>query len=471
LLNAINQSDAQTNYWNANAGAGQINTALYPNGLTGITVRLYILTNTVGMYELRFVDQVIAEQITANNLAAISANLGVISAGILQSTNLDADEGVLIDLDNESIKFGGTTNPSLEWDGAKVQLNIADEGSVNVGDAGAITVGEAGKITLDDGGFVRVGNNIEITSKDQGGQIIVSEDAAINPVSDTLNLTGVDYLTISQGNVDSYYWDGSIHHSYRSLTRMESGIANNDEWIYLPGIFKSAPRVLISPQYMPSYSVKYKDQDQKVRFDIVNLEEYSTYRWRFRARATLELAAGSIGNSTDQITSSTRTNFYTANIQLPVNTRKLVVGFENVCYKSDQHQDPIYSGTGKDRVFTGDYDNYSMMENVKRTITLEVWKKGASIWTPGDSAIIKPSDNGNVFQVYALTLSTITESIDIQWFRFHHVINKTVGDARRKDGLYGDGYTTKHTVESYSSDLANTNVIVSGVLNWLAIGD
>jgi hypothetical protein len=112
-----------------------------------------------------------------------------------------------------------------------------------------------------------------------------------------------------------------------------------------------------------------------------------------------------------------------------------------------------------------------MMENVKRTITLEVWKKGASIWTPGDSAIIKPSDNGNVFQVYALTLSTITESIDIQWFRFHHVINKTVGDERRVGGLYGDGYTTRHTVESYSSDLANTNVIVSGVLNWLAIGD
>ena len=58
------------------------------------------------MRELIFIREVIAEQIVADNLSAISANVGVLSAGIIQSTNgrvlFDLDEGWIKVYDDSS---------------------------------------------------------------------------------------------------------------------------------------------------------------------------------------------------------------------------------------------------------------------------------------------------------------------------------------------------------------------------------
>ena len=85
LIVAADSSDAKENYWLSTAADGNKIFALYPNGLTGRECRLHIESSGT-IRELRFVDQVIAEQITANNLAAISADLGNITAGSMQSS-------------------------------------------------------------------------------------------------------------------------------------------------------------------------------------------------------------------------------------------------------------------------------------------------------------------------------------------------------------------------------------------------
>lgn len=123
LLLATNESDAQTNYWSADAGSGVKNFALYPNGLSANYCRIHI-RSSVTLRELRFVDQVIAEQISTTDLAAINANLGTVVAGVIQSSDWDSTSGVEIDLNNETVKFGGSDNPKLSWDSTSEELEI-----------------------------------------------------------------------------------------------------------------------------------------------------------------------------------------------------------------------------------------------------------------------------------------------------------------------------------------------------------
>ena len=126
LAAATDAADAIANYWTASAGAGSINSALFPQGLVAKELGLFILTNTTTIYELVFADQVIAEQIVANNLAAISANLGTVAAGLIQSPNPTDTDGMIINLyeGQEELRLGGVTEPELHWDGQTGALNI-----------------------------------------------------------------------------------------------------------------------------------------------------------------------------------------------------------------------------------------------------------------------------------------------------------------------------------------------------------
>ncbi len=122
MLDASNLADAQTNYLDTTAG---INRALFPQALVATHCRLfYIGTYSTTIYELRFIREVIAEQIIADNLSSISANVGAIAAGTLQSQNYDNSNGMLFDLNGDVIKVGGNTSPKLHWDGAASTLNI-----------------------------------------------------------------------------------------------------------------------------------------------------------------------------------------------------------------------------------------------------------------------------------------------------------------------------------------------------------
>ena len=122
LLDAVDQSDASTNYLNAESG---VQRALFPQALVAKYCRLYFTGSyTTTIYELRFTRQVIAEQIVAENLSSISANVGVLSAGIIQSPNYSNDKGILIDLDADKIICGGNTNKKIDWDGPNDILKI-----------------------------------------------------------------------------------------------------------------------------------------------------------------------------------------------------------------------------------------------------------------------------------------------------------------------------------------------------------
>lgn len=116
-----NSGTAQTNYLTVDAGKS---VPIFPQGIIAIDCRLHILSS-IRLDEMIFIREVIAEQIVADNLAAISANLGTMTAGIIQSANLDTDDGYFIDLDDDEIMLGGTENPKFHWDGDADTLSIA----------------------------------------------------------------------------------------------------------------------------------------------------------------------------------------------------------------------------------------------------------------------------------------------------------------------------------------------------------
>jgi hypothetical protein len=58
----------------------------------------------------------IADFLAVKALSAIVANLGTITAGLLQSQNWGASQGMLIDLNNELIKLGGSSDPDIVID-------------------------------------------------------------------------------------------------------------------------------------------------------------------------------------------------------------------------------------------------------------------------------------------------------------------------------------------------------------------
>ena len=114
LVTASGISEAETNYLQSTAGT---NIAIFPAMTTGRYMRLYMVGNyTTTIYELIFYREIIAEMAAIGNLAALSANMGTLTAGIIQSANYGADEGILIDLDNDDIIIGGSSSPVLSID-------------------------------------------------------------------------------------------------------------------------------------------------------------------------------------------------------------------------------------------------------------------------------------------------------------------------------------------------------------------
>lgn len=106
------------------------------SGNIGIDGNL-IVTGSVTAGKLA-ADSVVASNINVSNLAAINADLGTITAGIIRSTNWGTSAGSELLLSNGTFKYGGSAAPALEWDGS--DLNISTGGDVTIDLGGNLTL-------------------------------------------------------------------------------------------------------------------------------------------------------------------------------------------------------------------------------------------------------------------------------------------------------------------------------------------
>jgi hypothetical protein len=187
LLAGANQADCQTNYWTLPASGKHV--AIFPQQTVAKAVRLYMMGSvTRSIYELVFFREVLAEYIIADYLSAISANLGTITAGILQSPTWDADNGMLFDLIAEAVKFGGATDPKFDWDGGTNTLNIGAVVTFESASSGYSNISD--KPT--DLGDINEGEGTKLTGIATGADV-----TGDNTADDTDKVGGVDAATIA----------------------------------------------------------------------------------------------------------------------------------------------------------------------------------------------------------------------------------------------------------------------------------
>lgn len=89
------------------------------------------------------------------------------------------------------------------------------------------------------------------------------------------------------------YVAGTGYVTYNYLSRIEAGVANNNDTVVIPGYWKEQPRVMVSPAGLGLYKTAYASQDQSIQCQALSLQEVTagSGRWQFNAVATLNLAA------------------------------------------------------------------------------------------------------------------------------------------------------------------------------------
>jgi len=442
LIEATNEADAITNYWAANAGDGGNNTALFPNGLNMAYAKIHILTAFTEVYQLRFVDQVIAEWVVANELSAISANVGVLTSGLIQSGNLSATNGILIDLDNDRITMGGTTDEDIVFDGNTATITVTDSGSIEVGQLGTINVGADGEITVGERGRIVVGND-NIILDGNSNSIIIAPDGG---------QAGQDYAEFSAGNLDLFYWYQGQHENYRILTRMETGTCSNDTWTQIPGIWKNIPKILVSPYQLQSYVGGRYNQSQIFDCSVTDLRLQSghTQKWEFKARALLVLSAAATG--TVPVGFSCSKTCVTSTVTPPVGTTKIVV--------NGSITSQYYVQTWDDK----DNSRARGCYHLTRLATVYLRVNGGIV------ASYAYAGTG-INTVYSFTLSY---SGPVSYFDLYTV----AGGLNNNSRIYLNAYcpTAKldvmtTTLNSYTGDIPGTSQLATGSLNWIAVGE
>lgn len=171
--------------------------------------------------------------------------------------------------------------------------------------AGAVTAGKVAanaingdniqatsSIKLQEGGKLTVGNN-NIILDSTTDQIIVAPDNGT--IVGQADLNGVDYCSLAEGDINFMYWNGSTHVLYNSLKRIESGggCANNVR-VTVPGIWKSTPKIIVSPHSLQTFNKNYAGYNQKINCEAQGITRSSNGVVQFTPVANLSLSDGVI---------------------------------------------------------------------------------------------------------------------------------------------------------------------------------
>lgn len=190
LVTASGINEAQTNYWQTVSGT---NVAIFPAMIAGRYMRLYMTgTYSTEIYELVFFREIIAEMAAIDNLAALSANMGTITAG-----NITLDISGFIRTTDKDNYADTTAGFFLGYDGGAYKFNLGNDTNYIKWDGSDLTIEapmSADSITLDTDGYVKT------TGKDNYADTTAGFWLGYDTTAYKLNLgDATDYLK----------WDGS----------------------------------------------------------------------------------------------------------------------------------------------------------------------------------------------------------------------------------------------------------------------
>lgn len=107
------------------------------------------------------------------------------------------------------------------------------------------------------------------------------------------NTPGNNYIIITDGDVQSWKYIGGAHRKYANLTRVETGVAASGATVAIPGYFETTPKVLVTPNSLPTYNAAYAGQSQQWSCRADNIQEVTPGggQYQFDAIVDLQLAA------------------------------------------------------------------------------------------------------------------------------------------------------------------------------------
>jgi len=187
---------AATNYLTIDSGK---NVPKFPQGIIAVECRLHFLS-TVTIYEMIFIREVIAEQIVADNLAAISANIGTITAGQLQSPAYPTS-GLYIDIDD------GTIIGTVTFKSGTTGIANTDAGDLATQDRSDLSYTDGADVTGDNtaAATVLVGTTAAATveSNAAAGETFTSTDAGDLATLDEVDTGQIANDAITNAQIDA----------------------------------------------------------------------------------------------------------------------------------------------------------------------------------------------------------------------------------------------------------------------------
>lgn len=321
-------------------------------------------------------------------------------------------------------------------------------------DGGELYVGS--HIILNEGGRATFGDqNVVIDTAGDHGNIVVAPDGGPNTQ---------DYVEIDESSVTSYYYNGSGHDEYASLNRIETGVAANNTWVYIPGLFRSQPTISLWQHSLASYDQRYKNQSQSIRIQITDMTEYAENRYKFIARGDLILDSGSaskpVGDTKYESSDAHKSysDFNSATYYPQGNTRRIYVSASTQSYTYHTKR----FGGGKDAAAR--YRTYWERGWQRMRLFYHDTEYGwRQIYT--DFVKTKASD------VFDYTFDTSNVIGFISEFYVKHQTTPLTEDSYAITNV-NSGVGTKQyiRINSYSSDLGGTSIIATGDIGWMAIG-
>ena len=109
--------------------------------------------------------------------------------------------------------------------------------------------------------------------------------------------TAADYVRLDSGNLRVYKYIPALGDVvlYNQLSRVESGVGDNNVNVVIPGYWSGQPKVIASPNSLQFYESSYYLQDQSVNIQVNNLAEtgVGSRIWEFTPVATLNFSSAS----------------------------------------------------------------------------------------------------------------------------------------------------------------------------------
>ena len=381
----------------------------------------YATTLAIGTSDIAY-RSIIASHLDVEALSAISANLGTVTAGEMQSPNWGPAAGMLIDLVNAVLKLGGSASPAFEWDGSQVTIRNAAEGET-----------------------------LELS----GTRVSIGR------------LDG-DYCAVSGGDISFYRLINGNQYLAKSLKRIDSGtgIINNSV-VTLDGVWRTPPKIIVSPCQLSSYNSSHPNQTQTLQVHAADIKQVGdSCVYQFTPVATLGISAGTSNNAVSQnrnLAFSIFSDFYavpsaysygTANIPIVTTTNVnmiTVTGSWHVFAATG-----VWSHGGKGGVIIGTYCGcraylYAVVDGISHLLD-SIEFDWLSTNNQYDSGV------RSVTATYTLSVGeahTVALYLDVQ----------------RISGGYIGVPTASVSFDSYSVNYVEGTELASGTLNYMAIGE